>query len=101
MHIEKYSENVITMDEAVKAAALPDKQTAWSVEYEVLPEGASSAAYANFRTTEKDVASAAGTDQNIKEPVEYEALTKIKWMLLKIWTKKKVIIMKKINIRIQ
>ena len=24
---------------------------------------------------EKDVAAAAGTDQNIKEPVEYEALT--------------------------
>ena len=38
MNIETASANIGTMDEAVKAAAVPDKQTEESVEAEVLTE---------------------------------------------------------------
>ena len=38
MNIETASENVRTMDEAVKAAAVPDKQNEESVESELLPK---------------------------------------------------------------
>ena len=38
MNIEKASANVITMDEEVKAAAVPDKQNEEYVKAEVVPE---------------------------------------------------------------
>ena len=41
MNLETASANIRTMVEAVKAAAVPDKQTEISVESEVLYEGAS------------------------------------------------------------
>ena len=37
MHIEAESEYVRTMDESVKAAAVPDKQNEESIEAEVIP----------------------------------------------------------------
>ena len=43
MNIETASANVITMDESLKSAAVPDKQNEEYVESELLIEGASGA----------------------------------------------------------
>ena len=50
MNLETAPANVRTMDEAVKSAAVPDKQTKESFEAEVHPEGDSGADYENVET---------------------------------------------------
>ena len=50
MNIETASANVITMDEAVKDAAVPNKQTEESVKAKLLPEVSSGEASANVGT---------------------------------------------------
>ena len=63
MNIETYSANVRTMYEAVKYAAVTDKQTEGYVEAEVLPEIASGTAPENVGTMDEEVADYAVTYQ--------------------------------------
>ena len=76
MNLDTVSENIRTMEEAVKDAAVPDKQTEESVEDELLTEVASGAYYKNIWIMDEEVASASVTDQQNKQSVETEVLPK-------------------------
>ena len=63
MNLETYSANVITIDEAVKSAAVHDQQNEWYVESEVLSEVSSGAASENFVTMDETIDADSVPDQ--------------------------------------
>ena len=63
MNLETYSANVITIDEAVKAAAVHDQQNEWYIESEVLSEVSSGAASENVVTMDETIDADSVPDQ--------------------------------------